>query len=206
MEILPSIEADACVTDPPYGIGHPADSSRFSGGNTARGVGSIHAPITGDDKPFNPTHLLGFKEVIVWGANNFPQHLQPGTTLVWIKRNDHALGSFLSDGEVAWKKGGCGVYAYKRVMAGSTRALEWTGDPYAPSAHPTQKPIGLMEWCVKRHTAGAVVVDPYMGSGTTGVACMHLRRSFIGVEIEPTYFDIACRRIEDAQRQGRLIA
>lgn len=202
MDVLPEIEADACVTDPPYGIGHPADSSRFSGGVTSRGKGSTHAPIVGDDKPFDPTPLLRFKDAIIWGANNFPQHLHPGTMLIWIKRNDHALGSFLSDGEVAWKKGGCGVYAYRQVMAGSTRALEWSGDPYAPSAHPTQKPIGLMEWCIRRTTG--TVVDPYMGSGTTGVACMNLGRPFIGVEIVPEYFDIACRRIEDAQRQARM--
>jgi DNA modification methylase len=72
------------------------------------------------------------------------------------------------------------------------------------SDHPTEKPVYLMEQFVE-WTRG-VVVDPFMGSGTTGVACVNLARAFIGIEIEPRYFDIACRRIEDAQRQGRLIA
>lgn len=69
--------------------------------------------------------------------------------------------------------------------------------------HPTEKPVYLMEQVIG-WTKG-VVFDPFMGSGTTGVACMNLGRRFIGCEIEPKYFDIACRRIEDAQRQGRLI-
>ena len=78
----------------------------------------------------------------------------------------------------------------------------------APSKrdHPTQKPVPLMEQLIEIASPdGATFLDPFMGSGTTGVACMNLGRSFIGIEREPKYFDIACRRIEDAQRQGRLI-
>ena len=73
--------------------------------------------------------------------------------------------------------------------------------------HPTQKPVGLMEFSILYLPADAqTILDPFMGSGTTGVACANLGRSFIGIEREPKYFDIACRRIDDAQRQGRLIA
>ena len=72
--------------------------------------------------------------------------------------------------------------------------------------HPTQKPFPVMEWCIERAGKISSVLDPFMGSGTTGVACMHMGRDFTGIEREPKYFDIACRRIEDAQRQGRLIA
>ena len=71
--------------------------------------------------------------------------------------------------------------------------------------HPTQKPIALMEWCIGHLPATAqTILDPFMGSGTTGVACARLGRRFIGIEIEPKYFDIACRRIEQAQRQADL--
>jgi DNA modification methylase len=63
-----------------------------------------------------------------------------------------------------------------------------------------------MAWCIEQASNPKTILDPFMGSGTTGVACMNLGRSFIGIEREPKYFDIACRRIEDAQRQGRLIA
>ena len=72
--------------------------------------------------------------------------------------------------------------------------------------HPTQKPVAVMVWCIEQAGMPQTVLDPFMGSGTTGVACMNLGRRFIGIEREPKYFDIACRRIEDAQRQGRLIA
>jgi site-specific DNA-methyltransferase (adenine-specific) len=73
--------------------------------------------------------------------------------------------------------------------------------------HPTQKPVALMAYMVQTYSnEGETILDPYMGSGTTGVACMNLGRAFIGIEREVKYFDIACRRIEDAQRQGRLIA
>lgn len=71
--------------------------------------------------------------------------------------------------------------------------------------HPTQKPIGVMEWVIGHVPLPAqTILDPFMGSGTTGVACMNLGRKFIGIEIEPKYLDIACRRIDDAQRQQRM--
>ena len=70
--------------------------------------------------------------------------------------------------------------------------------------HPTQKPVALMEYLIKTYTnEGETVLDFTMGSGTTGVACINTNRNFIGIELDPTYFDIACKRIEDAQRQVR---
>ena len=71
--------------------------------------------------------------------------------------------------------------------------------------HPTQKPTQLMEWCICLCPQSVSVLDPFLGSGTTGVACMNLGRKFIGIEKEPRYFDIACRRIDDAQRQKRMV-
>jgi site-specific DNA-methyltransferase (adenine-specific) len=195
---------DAVVTDPPYGIGHSGNSHRFSGGNTRRGPGSNHGPIAGDAAPFDPRPFLIGDAQIIWGLNHFPQHLQPGAALVWLKRNDEALGSFLSDAETAWFSSGHGVYAFRHVTAGSTRAMEWSGDAYATSAHPTQKPIALMEWCLGFVPKAQTILDPFMGSGTTGVAAIKLGRKFIGIEIEPKYFDIACRRIEEAWKQPRL--
>jgi DNA modification methylase len=71
--------------------------------------------------------------------------------------------------------------------------------------HPTQKPISLMRWCVAMVDA-PMILDPFMGSGTTGVACMEQGRRFVGIEMDRKYFDIACRRIEQAQAQGSLLA
>jgi len=77
---------------------------------------------------------------------------------------------------------------------------------YRQKEHPTQKPVAVMQWAIAAAPASATVLDPFMGSGTTGAACCIEGRQFIGCEIDPAAFDIACRRIEDAQRQGRLIA
>jgi len=207
LEIMPTLHGiDAVITDPPYGMAHSGNSHRFSGGTARRGLGTNHGPIVGDDAPFDPRAFLLGSEQIIWGFNHFPMHLQRGTALIWIKRNDAALGSFLSDAEVAWHSRGCGAYAYKQVFAGSSRAIEGSGDPYAHSSHPTQKPVDLMRWCIGRCSNPRTIFDPYMGSGTTGVACAQLGRKFIGIEIERKYFDIACERIDNAYRQMRMFA
>ena len=195
LEILPALQGvDAVVSDPQYGMDWDTDNSRFSGGQSPRNrTKRWHERVTGDDKPFDPSHLLAFDHVILWGANHYA--LPVGTTLVWVKRNDAAFGTFLSDAEIAWQKGGHGVYCFKDV------SMNGAGANF-PKDHPTQKSVRLMEWCVNR-TKGTVL-DGYMGSGTTGVACANLGRKFIGIEIEKKYFDIACERIEAAYAQGRL--
>ena len=204
-DVLPTLgKIDAVVTDPPYGIKHTGNSHRFSGGSTRRGRGSNHGPIAGDSEPFDPSICMIGDAQIIWGMNHFPQGLSRGSALVWLKRNDAALGSFLSDAEVAWFSRGCGVYALRCISAGSTKAVEAGYDAYAPSAHPTQKPIALMEWCLEFVSEAITILDPFMGSGTTGVACANLGRKFIGIELDEGYFDIACRRIEAAYRQPRL--
>ena len=203
-DILPTLgKVDAVVTDPPYGIGLNTDNRRFSGGDPAlaakRGtkIGSANGrPILEDDAPFDPSFLLSLDgDKIVWGWNNYPDRLPRGACLVWLKRNDDAFGSFLSDAELAWMSKGHGVYC-RRDLSNNAIAND--------RVHPTQKPVPLMEWCLGFVPAARTILDPFMGSGTTGVACANLGRSFIGIEREPTYFDIACRRIEEAYRQPRL--
>jgi DNA modification methylase len=70
--------------------------------------------------------------------------------------------------------------------------------------HPTQKPLGVMQWCLGFLPDAVTILDPFMGSGTTGVAAIQLGRKFIGIELDPDYFDIACKRIEEAWKQPRL--
>lgn len=200
-EIIPTLErVDAVVTDPPYGIALNTDNSRFSGGNTAsvarrgNGVGTAAGrPIQGDKGPFDPTHLLSFPgEKIIWGWNNFPDALPRGACLVWLKRNDGAFGSFLSDAELAWMSKGHGVYCL-RDLSNNANA-NWR-------VHPTQKPLPLMEWCLGFLPKAEVVLDPYMGSASTGVACVKAGRRFIGIEIDEGYFGAACDRIRKAYAQ-----
>jgi DNA modification methylase len=200
-EILPTLgKVDAVVTDPPYGMKWNTDSSRFSGGQPSsafkRGRGrSDWGAIAEDDQAFDPAPWLAFPKVVLWGSNHYAERLPVGTTLVWIKRSDAGFGSFLSDAEVAWMKGGHGVYCRRDTsLASHTRERH----------HPTEKPIGIMRWCIEKTGVSQMILDPFMGSGTTGVAAVQMHRQFLGIEREPKYFDIACKRIEDAQRQGSL--
>ncbi len=211
LDVLPTLgKVDAVVTDPPYGMNQNTNSIRFSGGQSrlvknnkpGDNRGREWDAIVGDDKPFNPAPFLDFPEVIMFGSNHYAQRLPIGTTLVWVKRADHLFETFLSDAELAWQKGGYGVYCYREQFPPPARMAENNGEV----AHPTQKPIGLMTWCIRRLglPAGAVILDAYMGSGTTGVAAVRLGRSFIGVELEPKYYAIARRRILEALAQPAL--
>jgi site-specific DNA-methyltransferase (adenine-specific) len=99
------------------------------------------------------------------------------------------------------------VYAFHAPDSNGRRRMELSGDPFGgETAHPTQKPLALMRWCIDRLclAAGSMILDPYVGSGTSGVAALRAGHSFIGCEIHEPYFDIACRRIEAAQRQADL--
>lgn len=202
--VLESYPGLAVVSDPPYGMAYDTDSRRFTGGSIERGSGRGDRAIEGDAAPFDPAPWLSFDEVILWGANHYAQKLPVGSTLIWLKRYQEHYGSFLSDAEIGWQRGGHGVYALHAPDSSGRRRLEFTGSAFGvETAHPFQKPIALMEWCIKR-TKAAHILDPFMGSGTTGVAALRLGRKFTGIEIEERWFDVACRRIEAEARQGRL--
>ena len=195
-DVLPTLgKVDAVISDPPYGMNWTGKVTTGKNGHGASGVKAKHYGVTilGDDQPFDPLPWLSFDKVVLFGSNHFGARLPVGTTLVWLKRKDGGFGSFLSDAEVAWMKGGHGVYCFR-----DTSLMAETLD----RAHPTQKPVPLMRWCIEKSGAGETILDPFMGSGTTGVAAVQMGRKFIGIEREPKYFDIACKRIEDAQRQG----
>jgi site-specific DNA-methyltransferase (adenine-specific) len=110
--------------------------------------------------------------------------------------------SDFADCELAWTNLPKAVRIFRHMWNGMLRASERG----YPRVHPTQKPVALIEWCITQIAAPQSVLDPFMGSGTTGVACANLGRQFIGIEIEAKYFDIACERIDAAYRQHRLFA
>ena len=192
-DVLPFLpKVDAVVTDPPYGIGKDGQqkSTGLHGGR--KGYEFLGWDIRRPSKETFALILGAANQHIIWGGNYFADLLPPSSKwLVW----DKGQRINQSDGELAWTSfdGALRIHTQNRV------ALMQDG-----AEHPTQKPFGLMCWCVNM-TTGAVL-DPFMGSGTTGVACMNLGRRFIGIELERRYFDIAARRIEDAQRQERLFA
>lgn len=210
-EILPALEGvGAIVSDPPYGIGY-----RHSGG--MRGVTAAvgitkHAnargtkPLHGDDKPFDPSHLLGYGKVLLWGSDRFFARLpaDSGSWLCWDKSLGRGPADSFVDAEFAWCNWRERRCVFRMLWKGI--CTENAGEENGTREHETQKPIRLMQWCVGLVGGSEAVCDPYMGSGTTGVACANLGRPFIGIEIHEPYFDIACRRIEDAQRQVRMFA
>ena len=202
LAVLPTLDAggiDAVVTDPPYGMENDCDYTRFTMGPRGHGAAASrkYAPIVGDDRPFDPGPWLDFPMAILWGSNHFAASLPVGTSLVWIKRLDDAFGSFLSDAEIGWMKRGHGVYCRRDLSMTSIAKKR---------VHPTQKPVGLMTWCIGRLDLkpGATILDPYMGSGTTGVAAVRLGFGFIGIEVDPRYFEVARRRIEAEQSRHPL--
>ena len=184
--ILPTLpKVDAVITDPPYGI---------QANKQTLGTGAKNFDRGGDWDDSRPDirWIEGHAEwFCIWGGNYFSDQLTPtNDILIWHKLND---GLSFSECELAWTNSG------KQTRI---KQHHWSGEE---KEHPTQKPLPVMQWSIGWFPDAALILDPFMGSGTTGVAAMNLQRAFIGIEREPKYFDIACRRIEDAQRQGRLI-
>jgi len=201
LEVLPTLGGGmAVVSDPPYGIAFA------HGGNDRGGIGKgryatkfAGAAIVGDDAPFDPSPLLAFSDtVILWGGNHFADRLPPSPSwLIWDKRAASHHTNDFADCEMAWtsRKGVARVFRHQwdGMMKASERGIE--------RVHPTQKPIELMKWCLEQIPDSGSILDPFMGSGSTGVAAVKLSRKFTGIEIDPGYFDIACKRIEQALRQ-----
>lgn len=183
-DVLPTLgKVDAVVTDPPYGIGI-TKSNRLA---VSRGMGGK----SWDDETPDIQWIVDMNvPAIVWGGNYFPMPTHRGP-LVWDKNN---AGRDFADFELAWTN--LDMVARRFVL----RPMNMDGG----KQHPTQKPVALMEWCLGFVPDAKTTLDPFMGSGTTGVACVNLGRSFIGIERDPDYFDIACRRIAEAHKQPRL--
>lgn len=203
-DVLPLLNRGCrVVSDPPYGMDWDTDSTRFTGGQHKRGDGREDwGNIAGDAEPFDPAPWLEFRSAVLWGANHYWSRLPVGRTLLWIKKPTHLLGTFLSDFEVGWASGGHGCFAHFRQFPPPSRMAENDGKTVG---HPTQKPLSLMEWCISEFSKGdEPIVDPFMGSGTTGVAAIRQGRAFFGVEKRPDYFETACRRIAEAYAQPRL--
>lgn len=200
-EIVPSLASvDLVLTDPPYGTNNNCDYTRFSGGqrkNATLPQGRTWESVHADQQAFDPAPLLEYPNVIVWGANNFSDKLPAGAWLVWDKKQPGLEGKFMSDCEVAWKKGGCGVFLFRHVWDGFNRATE-----RGSHMHPTQKPVALMKWCLSFYPKARLVLDPFMGSGTTLRAAKDLGLRAIGIEINEAYCQVAVERL----RQGSLFA
>lgn len=193
-DVLPTLDGvDAVVTDPPYGIG----ADKAAAKNEGKWGWKFHGHTDWDFERPEPEifeAILSFgSEHVIWGGNYFTDLLPP--TMRWLVWDKGQRDFSLADCEFAWVSQwkAARIFNYPRAKALADN-----------KQHPTQKPVALMEWCIGMLSSPQTILDPFMGSGTTGVAAVQMGRKFIGIEREPKYFDIACKRIEDAQRQGRL--
>ena len=189
-EILPTLDkVDAVITDPPYGIGADVHAGKKENGWTQWETSGWDSK-----KPSNELIklLLNYgKTQIIWGGNYFTDILPP--TMQWLVWDKGQRNFSLADCEFAWssQNNAARVFDYARSLALQDG-----------KQHPTQKPLALMKWCIDQcKNNPQTILDPFMGSGTTGVAAVQMGRSFIGIEREKQYFDIACERIEKAQLQ-----
>ena len=207
LDLLPGVPRhDAVVTDPPYGIGESAGKAktRTSGLTSKIKSAQIYRKDYGDDdwddKPIDAALMdmvrFAGRWNIIFGGNYYSL---PATScwLVWDKLNGD---TDFADCELAWTNMPKAVRRIKYLWNGCMRAnRETRGD------HPTQKPVGVMSWALQQLPPDArTVIDPFAGSGTTGVACVLAGLSFTGIERETRYFDAACRRISDELRRPRL--
>ena len=195
LEILPHLpKVDAVITDPPYGIG--LEYGEYQ--DTADNLAVLGLKVVELSK--------GLARVVSVTTGNLNQYLypKPTWTLCWFNRAGAGSGPW---GFSCWQPIMCyGPDPY--LASGKGRRpdfIEWS-EAAEKNGHPCPKPYQFMFRWITRVSLEGDVIDPFMGSGTTGVACMNLGRKFIGIEIEPKYVDSACERIENAQRQERLFA
>lgn len=233
LEILPTLsDVDAVITDPPYSSGGMVRGDRMASTRAkyqSTDVHVEHPEFTGDNR--DQRGFLAWASLWLMHAI---AATKPGGCVVLFSdwRQLPTMTDALQSGGWVWR----GIVPWDKVnarpmpnrfRAQCEYAVWGTNGPrdftmkdadYHPGIlterppandareHTTQKPVGIMVELSRVAPVGGVVLDPFMGSGTTGVAALSIERQFIGIEKEPRYFDIACRRIEDAQRQGRLIA
>jgi site-specific DNA-methyltransferase (adenine-specific)/modification methylase len=184
LQVMPTLgRFDAVVTDPPYGLGKKMQGGTW--GAKDHNSGFLKWDLETPDWLVN---AIGKTPAIVWGGNYLP--FPPARCwLIWNKIN--AVPT-MADFEQAWTN----LDRPAKRMDLPVGRVEY--------GHPTQKPLALMEWCLGFLPDAKTILDPFMGSGTTLVACQRMGRHGTGIEIDPDYYAISCRRVDEAARQPRL--
>ena len=200
---LDTAAIDAVVSDPPYGIGyrHGGGGNSPQGRKTHRRLGD---PIHGDDQPFDPAPWLGFPRVALWGAEHYRERLtRPGPFHAWDKTSGgQGPNDSFSDVEFLWSSEPGNAQIFHYLWKGVCQAGEKGERRY----HPTQKPIEVQAWAMERAKVppGGLVLDPYAGAGSTGLAALRTGRRCILIEMEERYCDAAALRISNAESQYDL--
>ena len=212
MKTIPDGSIDAVVTDPPYGINLDGKRAKQRGGGVIVRQGSYN---TFQD---TPEYVRSVVIPAIAECRRIARAvvLTPGVRNLWLYPPADDVGCFYSASGTGMSRWGfvcChpilyyGKDPYLAARMGSrpnSSGKTYPNDANA-SAHPCAKPISMATWMVQRGSLdGMTVLDPFMGSGTTGVACVQTGRNFIGIEIDPTYFAIAEKRIKEAQMQAQM--
>jgi len=215
LDILPTLgKVDAVVTDPPYGIGLTKKSSDYRDSKFFDNGESLRASRTYDDAPDKIRGLIQSVMPLILSLAERAV-IFSGPAMLWAYPEPQSVGSVFTmagAGRTAW-----GFQCTHPVLFYGKDPYLQDGKGGRPNSfkddqpnrenidHPCPKPVAWMRWAIQRGTrVGETILDPFMGSGTTGVACAKLGRKFIGIEIDPGYFDIACQRIEKAYAQPDL--
>jgi len=191
-------EFDAVVTDPPYGLGEAAGKNKS---RVQLSAAKDYGNSDWDNQPVNQEvvdQILSLSDLqVIFGGNYYS--LPPSSCwFVWDKDNN---SNDFADCELVWTNLKMAVrkikYRWNGMLQEDMRNKE-------NRVHPTQKPVPVMVWCLEKIAESKSIMDPFMGSGTTGVACERLGRKFTGIEIDENYFDIACKRIEQEVNQLKM--
>ena len=189
LEILPHLSGiDAVITDPPYGLGKRMQGGTWGASRKKEMIWDAHAHADFVIPLLNMAPI-----VVIWGGNYY--QLPP--TRGWLSWFKPDAPPTMANFELAWTNQDRNARQLSQTIAATN--AERVG-------HPTQKPLRLIEWCIDQVTvrSNSTVLDPFMGSGTTGVACIKHGRKFIGIEREEKYFDICVKRLEETAAQGIL--
>lgn len=200
LDVIPILSGvHATIADPPYGL--KENSNRVAArGQLAKPID--YGDFDWDSEPASRQEIAltisSSKKVIIWGGNYF--HLPPARG--WLVLDKLNSGDF-ADGELAWTNLDCSVRIFRHMWNGMIRQTERD----TQRVHPTQKPVALMAWCMEKAkvSAGETVLDPFMGSASTGIACLRTGRNFIGIEKCPKHFKTACDRLQREVNQGVLL-
>lgn len=212
LEIMPLLRGvDAIVSDPPYGIGFS-----YNGGGQSVQVSRKHCrnankPIIGDAAPFDPKPILDQfysntrkqnVPIALFGADNYAQRLPVGAWYTWDKSCGRGPASCFIDSEIIWSNRKNARRIFRFLWLGVLREGEGASSKEV-KLHVSQKPVELMAWIIETIRIGInkTVLDPYMGSGSTGVACLRTGRKFIGIEIDPEHAATAAERIRKIEAE-----
>ena len=203
MATLPDKAFDLAIVDPPYAVG--ASDGNFGGkklkpsmiSGKLNGKHYANHDVTPDEYYFSELFRVS-KNQIIWGSNYYPQHLKHSGAIVWDKLTTGPL----SDCEIAFQSFNKLVYKYTQAWTGFNKG----GDKHQ-RIHPNQKPVKLYEWLLTNYAKpGQRILDTHLGSGSSAIAAHNLGFQLVGIELDEDYFNAACQRIENEQRQKRMFA